>query len=49
MARKADNDIKTIKAAIEQMREKEKGKAKVTNKVKRELGCEQSFSLFDSN
>lgn len=39
-ARKADNDLKTIEAAIKQMREKEKGKAKAVNKVKREPSCE---------
>lgn len=39
-ARKAENDLKTIEAAMKQMKEKEKGKAKVVNKVKREPSCE---------
>lgn len=38
-ARKAGEDLKTIEESMRRMKEKEKGKAKASEKVKREGGC----------
>lgn len=38
-ARKAGEDLKTIEESMRRLKEKEKGKAKATEKVKRERGC----------
>jgi hypothetical protein len=44
-AKKAGNDLKTIEESIRRLKEKEKGKAKAVEKVKRERACTY-FSLF---
>ena len=38
-ARKAGDDLRTIDEAMRRLKEKEKGKAKAAEKVKRERGC----------
>ena len=38
-ARKASDDLRTIDEAMRKLKERERGKAKATEKVKRERGC----------
>lgn len=43
-AKKASEDLKTIEESMRRMNEKEKGKAKAIDKVKRERDCTYKFS-----
>lgn len=45
-ARKAKEDLKTIEESMRRMKEKEKGKARATDKVKRERDCESILAIF---
>ena len=42
-ARKAGDDLRTIDEAMRKLKEKEKGKAKAAEKVKRERGCASKY------
>ena len=42
-AKKAGDDIRTIEESMRRMKEKEKGKAKALEKVKKERACEFTF------
>jgi transcriptional adapter 3 len=44
-ARKAGEDLKTIEESLRRMKEKEKGKAKATEKVKHERDCESILTV----
>ena len=44
--RKADADLRTIEESMRRMAEKEKGKAKAVEKVKRERDCAYVSMLF---
>jgi transcriptional adapter 3 len=44
-ARKAGEDLKSIEESMRRMKEREKGKAKVVDKIKRERGCESCSFL----
>jgi transcriptional adapter 3 len=45
-ARKAREDLKTIEESMRRMKEKEKGKAKATDKVKHERDCESNLFIL---
>jgi transcriptional adapter 3 len=45
-ARKAKEDLKTIEESMRRMKEKEKGKAKATDKVKHERDCESNLTVW---
>lgn len=45
-AKKAGEDLKIIEESMRRMKEKEKGKAKALEKVKKERGCTCSYNCF---